>query len=215
MRHFHVLGGIGGCLTKEQEILDLAGCQSGAGGGRGRLWSETAGAGRVDRLQPPGQGAARRCGSLGGGHRQDSAHLFADIDSRVRKGQPLAQLDQQEILAHTPCFQALYTGAMLHILRPIPVESLKLLAFDLDGTLIDSARDLCNSVNATLTRFGRQPLPDETVAGFICWLRPTHFSSATIASTSWTSPTPTTAFSTRWPLSSNCTTCRTEEGADG
>jgi phosphoglycolate phosphatase len=93
--------------------------------------------------------------------------LFADIDSRVRKGQPLAQLDQQEILAHTPCFQALYTGAMLHILRPIPVESLKLLAFDLDGTLIDSARDLCNSVNATLTRFGRQPLPDETVAGFI------------------------------------------------
>ncbi len=56
---------------------------------------------------------------------------------------------------------------MVHILRPLPVESLKLLVFDLDGTLIDSAQDLCNSVNATLTHFGRQPLPDETVAGFI------------------------------------------------
>ncbi len=56
---------------------------------------------------------------------------------------------------------------MLHILRPLPVASLKLLVFDLDGTLIDSAQDLCNSVNATLTRFGREPLPDETVAGFI------------------------------------------------
>ena len=56
---------------------------------------------------------------------------------------------------------------MVHILRPIPVARLKLLVFDLDGTLIDSAQDLCNSVNATLRRFGREPLADETVAGFI------------------------------------------------
>jgi phosphoglycolate phosphatase len=56
---------------------------------------------------------------------------------------------------------------MVRILRPIPVETLKLLVFDLDGTLIDSAQDLCNSVNATLTQFGRKPLPDETIAGFI------------------------------------------------
>ncbi|MGB9409400.1 MAG: HAD-IA family hydrolase [Terracidiphilus sp.] len=56
---------------------------------------------------------------------------------------------------------------MLHILRPLPVASLKLLVFDLDGTLIDSAQDLCNSVNATLTRFGRETLADETVASFI------------------------------------------------
>jgi phosphoglycolate phosphatase len=56
---------------------------------------------------------------------------------------------------------------MLHILRPLPIASLKLLVFDLDGTLIDSAQDLCNSVNATLSRFGREPLPDETVASFI------------------------------------------------
>jgi phosphoglycolate phosphatase len=56
---------------------------------------------------------------------------------------------------------------MLQILRPLPTASLKLLVFDLDGTLIDSAQDLCNSVNATLTHFGRQTLPDETIAGFI------------------------------------------------
>ena len=56
---------------------------------------------------------------------------------------------------------------MLRIMRPIPVESLKLLVFDLDGTLIDSAQDLCNSVNATLTHFGRAPLADEIIAGYI------------------------------------------------
>src|SRR5271166_6001964 len=56
---------------------------------------------------------------------------------------------------------------MLQIRRPLPIASLKLLVFDLDGTLIDSAQDLCNSVNATLTHFGRQTLPDEIVASFI------------------------------------------------
>jgi phosphoglycolate phosphatase len=56
---------------------------------------------------------------------------------------------------------------MVRILRPIPVARLKLLVFDLDGTLIDSAQDLCNSVNATLSRFGREQLADETIAGFI------------------------------------------------
>ena len=60
-----------------------------------------------------------------------------------------------------------YTGNMVSILRPIPVARLKLLVFDLDGTLIDSAQDLCNSVNATLSRFGREPLADKIIAGFI------------------------------------------------
>jgi phosphoglycolate phosphatase len=44
---------------------------------------------------------------------------------------------------------------------------LKLLVFDLDGTLIDSAQDLCNSVNAALGEFGRGPLPDPAIAGFV------------------------------------------------
>ncbi len=63
--------------------------------------------------------------------------------------------------------RSLYTGTMVRVLRPIPVERLKLLVFDLDGTLIDSAQDLCNSVNATLGHCGREPLPDPVVAGYI------------------------------------------------
>jgi len=56
---------------------------------------------------------------------------------------------------------------MIRILRSIPVEQLKLLVFDLDGTLIDSAQDLCNSVNATLKHFGGRPLPDPFIASFV------------------------------------------------
>jgi phosphoglycolate phosphatase len=56
---------------------------------------------------------------------------------------------------------------MVRIIRPIPVDRLKLLVFDLDGTLIDSAQDLCNSVNATLAEFDLQPLPDTVVASYI------------------------------------------------
>jgi phosphoglycolate phosphatase len=56
---------------------------------------------------------------------------------------------------------------MIHVFRPIPVGQLKLLVFDLDGTLIDSAQDLCNSVNATLTESGFNTLPDAAIAGFV------------------------------------------------
>lgn len=56
---------------------------------------------------------------------------------------------------------------MLRILCPIPVESIRLVVFDLDGTLIDSRQDLCNSVNATLLHAGLSPLPDEVIASFI------------------------------------------------
>ena len=56
---------------------------------------------------------------------------------------------------------------MVRVLRSLPLERLKLLVFDLDGTLIDSAQDLSNSVNATLRHFGRQPLPDPVIAGYI------------------------------------------------
>lgn len=56
---------------------------------------------------------------------------------------------------------------MVRVLRPIPHENLKLLVFDLDGTLIDSAQDLCNSVNATLREFDRERLPDAVVSSYI------------------------------------------------
>ena len=56
---------------------------------------------------------------------------------------------------------------MLRVLRPFAVEKIKLLVFDLDGTLIDSARDLCNSVNAALEHMGRPHLDDPIIAGFV------------------------------------------------
>src|ERR1700730_9155770 len=43
----------------------------------------------------------------------------------------------------------------------------RLLVFDLDGTLIDSRTDLCNSVNATLTHFGKLELPEAVIASYI------------------------------------------------
>jgi phosphoglycolate phosphatase len=51
--------------------------------------------------------------------------------------------------------------------RPIPTDRLKLLVFDLDGTLIDSRIDLANSVNAMLKRFGRTELPMEVIASYV------------------------------------------------
>lgn len=60
-----------------------------------------------------------------------------------------------------------YTCSMIRVLRSIPVERLKLLVFDLDGTLIDSAQDLCNSVNAALVHVGRPHLADPAIAGFV------------------------------------------------
>jgi phosphoglycolate phosphatase len=56
---------------------------------------------------------------------------------------------------------------MFRILRPIPAASLRLLVFDLDGTLIDSGADLCASVNAMLHHFGRAPLPQAVISTYI------------------------------------------------
>jgi len=43
----------------------------------------------------------------------------------------------------------------------------RLLVFDLDGTLIDSRVDLCNSVNAMLTHLGKPMLPEPVIASYI------------------------------------------------
>lgn len=56
---------------------------------------------------------------------------------------------------------------MVQILRPIPANDIRLIVFDLDGTLIDSRKDLANSINAMLSDFKRQPLPEEIIAEYI------------------------------------------------
>jgi phosphoglycolate phosphatase len=43
----------------------------------------------------------------------------------------------------------------------------RLIVFDLDGTLIDSSVDLCNSINAALTHFNKPPLPEPVIASYI------------------------------------------------
>ncbi len=48
-----------------------------------------------------------------------------------------------------------------------PEPDMKLLIFDLDGTLIDSRLDLANAVNAALQRMGRAPLPNERIYSYV------------------------------------------------
>jgi phosphoglycolate phosphatase len=56
---------------------------------------------------------------------------------------------------------------MIQISRPIPLERIKLVLFDLDGTLIDSERDLAASVNAMLVKYGRKELPMQVIGTYI------------------------------------------------
>ncbi|MBZ5646166.1 MAG: HAD-IA family hydrolase [Acidobacteriia bacterium] len=56
---------------------------------------------------------------------------------------------------------------MIRIKRKIPAASIKLLIFDLDGTLVDSRVDLTNAVNAMLRKFGRFELPMEVVESYV------------------------------------------------
>src|SRR5665213_1912510 len=43
----------------------------------------------------------------------------------------------------------------------------RLIVFDLDGALIDSSVDLCNSINAALAHFDKPPLPESVIASYI------------------------------------------------
>jgi len=46
-------------------------------------------------------------------------------------------------------------------------NGVRVFIFDLDGTLIDSKKDLALSVNATLRHMGRGPLEDETIFSYV------------------------------------------------
>jgi len=56
---------------------------------------------------------------------------------------------------------------MIQTHRTFDPRSIKLVIFDLDGTLIDSRLDLVHSVNAALRHIGRPPLPDDVIASFV------------------------------------------------
>ncbi len=56
---------------------------------------------------------------------------------------------------------------MIRTLFPISAASIRFLVFDLDGTLIDSRRDLVESVNATLRQFDLPPQHDDRIASYI------------------------------------------------
>src|SRR5713101_3668442 len=54
------------------------------------------------------------------------------------------------------------------LLMTVPnLSAVRALIFDLDGTLIDSKRDLIFSVNAMLEEMGREQLHEDTISGYI------------------------------------------------
>ncbi|HJY86224.1 MAG TPA: HAD-IA family hydrolase [Candidatus Acidoferrales bacterium] len=58
------------------------------------------------------------------------------------------------------------TGATANAARK-RIPGVRVLIFDLDGTLIDSKLDLALSVNAALAELGRRPLPHEQIFGYV------------------------------------------------
>ena len=56
---------------------------------------------------------------------------------------------------------------MIRTHRAFDPSQIRLLIFDLDGTLIDSRLDLIHSVNAMLRRLGRRELPGEVIASYV------------------------------------------------
>src|SRR6202521_4008862 len=56
---------------------------------------------------------------------------------------------------------------MIRFLRPFDPHRIRLLVFDLDGTLIDSRLDLIHSVNAMLQHIGRPKLDGDVIASYV------------------------------------------------
>jgi phosphoglycolate phosphatase len=56
---------------------------------------------------------------------------------------------------------------MIRTRQAFDPRTIKLVIFDLDGTLIDSRLDLVHSVNAALRHIGRPSLPDDVIASYV------------------------------------------------
>jgi len=61
---------------------------------------------------------------------------------------------------------------MIRTHRPFDPHSIKLVIFDLDGTLIDSRLDLVHSVNAALRHIEHPELPDHVIASYVGYVAP-------------------------------------------
>ena len=70
----------------------------------------------------------------------------------------------------------------------LPSPPVRLLVFDLDGTLIDSSTDLCNSVNAALLHAERRELSPVQITSFIGHGAATLMHRALVASRQVSSP---------------------------
>jgi phosphoglycolate phosphatase len=62
---------------------------------------------------------------------------------------------------------ALFWKLMIRTHRAFDTHSIRLVIFDLDGTLIDSRLDLVHSVNAALRHIERPELPDDVIASYV------------------------------------------------
>lgn len=56
---------------------------------------------------------------------------------------------------------------MVSSVNAIPADAIRLIVFDLDGTLIDSRRDLANAVNGMLRAMKRPALPENVIAEYV------------------------------------------------
>ena len=56
---------------------------------------------------------------------------------------------------------------MIRTLRAFDPHCIKLVIFDLDGTLIDSRLDLVHSVNAAIRHIGKPELPEHLIASYV------------------------------------------------
>jgi phosphoglycolate phosphatase len=62
---------------------------------------------------------------------------------------------------------AILKAEMIRTLRSFDPHAIKLVIFDLDGTLIDSRLDLVHSVNAALRHIDRPELPEDVIASYV------------------------------------------------
>jgi phosphoglycolate phosphatase len=77
----------------------------------------------------------------------------------------ITRTDEQDCTARA--IPKLFWRVMIRFLRQFDPHRIRLLVFDLDGTLIDSRLDLVHSVNAMLRHLGRPELAGDVIASYV------------------------------------------------